>query len=77
MDCIVINGGNPLKGEVSVSGSKNSALPIMVATLLADGCHKISGIPNLRDINTLSKLLMHLGSEIQFNENMEVLPIII
>ena len=72
MDCIVINGGNPLKGEVSVSGSKNAALPIMVATLLADGCHKISGVPNLRDINTLAKLLTHLGVEIQFNENMEV-----
>ena len=72
MDCIVINGGNSLKGEVSVSGSKNAALPIMVATLLADGCHKISGIPNLRDINTLAKLLTHLGAEIHFNENMEV-----
>ena len=72
MDCIVINGGNLLKGEVSVSGSKNAALPIMVATLLADGCHKISGIPNLRDINTLAKLLTHLGAEIQFNEVMEV-----
>jgi UDP-N-acetylglucosamine 1-carboxyvinyltransferase len=72
VDCIVINGGNPLKGEVSVSGSKNAALPIMVATLLADGCHKISGIPDLMDINTLAKLLTHLGAEIQFNENMEV-----
>jgi len=72
VDCIVINGGNSLKGEVSVSGSKNAALPIMVATLLADGCHKISGIPNLRDINTLAKLLTHLGAEIHFNENMEV-----
>ncbi len=72
MDCIVINGGNLLKGEVSVSGSKNAALPIMVATLLADGCHKISGIPNLMDINTLAKLLTHLGAEIQFNEDMEV-----
>jgi UDP-N-acetylglucosamine 1-carboxyvinyltransferase len=72
VDCIVINGGNPLKGEVSVSGSKNAALPIMVATLLADGCHKILGIPNLRDINTLANLLTHLGAEIQFNEDVEV-----
>ena len=72
MDCIVINGGNPLKGEVNVSGSKNAALPIMVATLLAEGCHKISGVPNLRDIHTLAKLLTHLGAEIQFNEDMEV-----
>lgn len=72
MDCIVINGGNPLKGVVSVSGSKNAALPIMVATLLAEGTHKISGVPNLRDINTLAKLLTHLGAEIQFNQNMDV-----
>ncbi len=72
MDCIVINGGKSLKGEVSVSGSKNAALPIIVATLLANGNHKISGVPNLRDINTLAKLLTHLGAEIQFNENMEV-----
>jgi len=63
VDRIVINGGRPLKGEVSVSGAKNSALPIMVATLLCNGHHKICGAPQLRDIHTMKRLLEHLGAE--------------
>lgn len=63
MDCIVINGGRTLSGEVTVSGSKNSALTIMAATLLSSGCHRISGVPGLRDIKTMKILLGHLGAE--------------
>ncbi len=72
MDCIVINGGKALTGNVTVSGSKNAALPIMVATLLADGVHTIKSIPKLRDITTLTKLLNHLGSEIEHNDEMVI-----
>ncbi len=61
MDTIVINGGKPLSGEVAVSGAKNAALAVIAATLLTDGRHHISNIPDLRDITTMKSLLSHLG----------------
>ncbi|MCK4620641.1 MAG: UDP-N-acetylglucosamine 1-carboxyvinyltransferase [Desulfuromonadales bacterium] len=63
MDKIVIKGGLPLCGEVQVSGAKNSALPLLFATLLADGISEIHNIPELRDINTAVKLLSELGAK--------------
>ena len=72
MDCIVIKGGKKLKGNVTVSGSKNASLPIMVATLLADGIHIIKNIPMLRDITTLMKLLDHLGAKIDYVDDMRI-----
>ena len=63
MDRIVIHGGRRLFGEVTVSGAKNSALTIIAATLLSSGNHKIYGVPQLRDITTMKKLLEHLGAE--------------
>ncbi|MEI6126663.1 MAG: UDP-N-acetylglucosamine 1-carboxyvinyltransferase [Pseudomonadota bacterium] len=65
MDCIIVQGGRPLTGEVTVGGAKNSALCIMTATLLASGTHTISGMPDLRDIATMKRLLGHFG--IQFS----------
>ncbi len=62
MDKIVIKGGQRLNGEVQVSGSKNSALPLLFATLLAPGTHQISNVPFLRDINTAVKVLHELGA---------------
>ena len=62
MDKIVIKGGQRLNGEVQVSGSKNSALPLLFATLLAPGIHQISNVPFLRDINTAVKVLHELGA---------------
>ncbi len=64
MDKIVINGGVPLRGEVQVSGAKNSALPLLFATLLTDGVSEISNVPELRDISTAVKLLSELGAEV-------------
>ncbi len=52
----------PLNGEVQVSGAKNSALPLLFATLLAEGKSEICNIPDLRDINTAVKLLCQLGA---------------
>jgi len=72
VDCIVIKGGKKLKGNVTVSGSKNASLPIMVATLLADGIHIIKNIPMLRDITTLMKLLDHLGAKIDYVDDMRI-----
>ncbi len=59
----MIKGGLPLCGEVQVSGAKNSALPLLFATLLADGISEIHNIPELRDINTAVKLLSELGAK--------------
>jgi len=64
MQKIVIEGGKPLRGEVSVSGSKNAALPVMAACLLAEGECRISGAPRLTDIDTLGKVLTSLGAKV-------------
>lgn len=60
----MINGGVPLKGTVKVSGAKNSALPLLFATLLADGQSTITNVPELRDIRTAVQLLAELGAEV-------------
>jgi len=65
LDKIIIHGGNRLKGEVRVSGAKNSALPLLFATLLAPGAHRVTNVPNLRDITTVEKLLTVLGADVQ------------
>jgi UDP-N-acetylglucosamine 1-carboxyvinyltransferase len=66
MDKIVIEGGLPLEGEVTVSGAKNAALPILAATLLAPGVHRLHNVPPLADIRTTQKLLGLMG--VQFSE---------
>jgi len=70
LDVIVVRGGRPLAGEVTVSGAKNSALCIMPATLLTGGTHRIRGVPELRDIVTMKRLLGHLGAEISGTDDM-------
>ena len=70
MDLIQIKGGNFLEGEINISGSKNAALPIIIASLLTKDRVKIKNIPNLSDIFTLIKLIKTLGSEYELkNEN--------
>ena len=70
MDLIQIKGGNFLEGEINISGSKNAALPIIIASLLTRDRVKIKNIPNLSDIFTLLKLIKTLGSEYELkNEN--------
>ncbi|MEK6683421.1 MAG: UDP-N-acetylglucosamine 1-carboxyvinyltransferase [Nitrospirota bacterium] len=64
MDKILIKGGRPLKGDVTVSGAKNAALPILAATLLGMGTHRIANIPKLMDVATIKRLLIHLGAVI-------------
>ncbi len=61
MDKIVIQGGVPLNGTVSVRGAKNAALPILFATLLGRGRSVIKGVPSLRDINSAILILRELG----------------
>ncbi|MBW2652952.1 MAG: UDP-N-acetylglucosamine 1-carboxyvinyltransferase, partial [Deltaproteobacteria bacterium] len=68
MNKLVIHGGKKLKGEVKISGAKNSALPLMESTLLTEGCNRFSNTPQLRDIKTISKLLRSLGVEVTGKE---------
>jgi len=63
MDVIVINGGKPLSGTVATSGSKNAALPLLFATLLAEGEHQFENVPMLMDIDSTELLLNHLNCE--------------
>ena len=67
MDKLVIEGGVRLKGEVTVSGSKNAVLPILAATLLTDEPCIINGVPNLRDVNTMIKILRSLGKNAELD----------
>jgi len=60
---IIIHGGNKLHGTVQISGAKNAALPLLCATLLASGEHKLSNVPQLRDISTVLQLLETLGAK--------------
>lgn len=66
MDKIVITGGRKLKGEVTISGSKNAALPIMAAALLAEDESIIENVPDLRDIQTMIRLLRSLGAKVRW-----------
>ncbi|TAK58380.1 MAG: UDP-N-acetylglucosamine 1-carboxyvinyltransferase [Bacteroidetes bacterium] len=65
MDKFIIHGGNKLKGSVTISGSKNAALALIPATLLASGKYTFFNVPELRDISTMSKLLQSMGVEIK------------
>jgi len=65
MDQLRIIGGRPLKGVVPVSGSKNAALPIMAACILAQEPVTLRRVPDLRDVQTMQKLLAHLGATIE------------
>ncbi len=64
MDKLLITGGTPLYGEVRASGAKNAALPILAATLLAEGLVTLTNVPRLRDIRTTLELLERLGAHL-------------
>ena len=72
MDKLIITGGVPLNGEVRISGAKNAALPILAATLLADGPVTVSNVPHLRDITTTLELLGRMGVQVTVDERMNV-----
>lgn len=65
VDAFKIIGGNRLKGTLKVDGSKNATLPVMVATLVEKGTYILHNVPNLRDIQTLIKILESLGLKIE------------
>ncbi len=69
MDRILIRGGRRLNGEVRISGAKNAALPLMVASLLTDEPLTLASVPHLSDISQLAEILAGLGVEITMNGN--------
>jgi len=72
MDKLIITGGAVLSGDVRVSGAKNAALPILAATLLAEGTSTIGNVPHLHDITTTMELLGRLGVQLTLDEKMYV-----
>jgi len=69
MDKIIINGGQKLKGSIKISGSKNSALPILFAALLTDDACKITNVPTLTDIKTTVDFLNFTGKPAKKNKD--------
>jgi UDP-N-acetylglucosamine 1-carboxyvinyltransferase len=59
---IIINGGRKLSGQIKASGAKNAVLPILTATLLAEGNSHIQNVPHLHDVTTMNELLAHMGA---------------
>ena len=71
MEKLLIKGGISLKGEISCSGAKNAALPMIAATILSDEDIILKNLPYLQDITTMFELLGSMGAEILLNENMD------
>ena len=73
MDKIVIEGGKRLVGTVKMSGAKNAVLPVLAATLLTEGRNVIDGVPEVRDVLTMIKLLEALGAEVENYSNEKII----
>ncbi|WP_455221889.1 UDP-N-acetylglucosamine 1-carboxyvinyltransferase [Kaarinaea lacus] len=72
MDKLIITGGAPINGEIRISGAKNAALPILAATLLADGPMKVCNVPHLQDITTTMELLGAMGVHLVVDERLNI-----
>ena len=72
MDKLLIKGGAPLKGEIYASGAKNSALPILAASLLSDSPVTVGNLPHLNDVTTMLELLGSMGVDVMLSDDMEV-----
>ena len=75
MDKFVVKGPSKIKGVVSCSGSKNLALPLLAATLLFDKPVILKNLPNVRDVQTMLRLLKLLGSKIKLSKNKKIVKI--
>ena len=76
MEKFLIKGPCKIKGQISISGSKNAALPILASTILFDKPVTINNLPKVKDIDTMLNLLKSLGSKIKFNKNKKSVNII-
>jgi UDP-N-acetylglucosamine 1-carboxyvinyltransferase len=72
LDKLVITGGNRLEGEVTISGAKNAALPILAATLLASEPVTVRNVPHLKDVTTTITLLQSMGAIVTFDDKLNV-----
>ena len=72
MDKLLIKGGIPLNGEIYASGAKNSALPILAASLLSESPVKVGNLPHLNDVTTMLELLGSMGVGVMLSDDMEV-----
>ena len=72
MDKLLISGGAKLHGEITVSGAKNAALPILAGTLLASEPVTVLNVPHLNDVSTIIRLLSSMGVEVTFNDELKV-----
>jgi UDP-N-acetylglucosamine 1-carboxyvinyltransferase len=70
MDKLLVRGGKPLQGVVRISGAKNAALPVMAATLLTPGVHRLRNVPRLRDTHTFARVLERLGAKVASDANL-------
>jgi len=75
MSNLIVKGGNKLNGEITPAGNKNSALPILCATLLTNEPVTINNFPELTDVSKLIDLMQSLGSKIEWNKEKEILKI--
>ena len=72
MDKLLIEGGVALHGEVTISGAKNSALPILASSLLSDETMEIANVPHLHDVTTTIELLGRMGLSIVVDEKKKI-----
>ena len=72
MDKLIVYGGAPLNGEIRISGAKNAALPVLVASLLADSPLTIGNVPHLQDITTTMELLGRMGVNLTVGDKMTI-----
>ncbi len=72
MDKLIVTGGTPLRGEISISGAKNAALPVLVASLLTNETVSIGNVPHLQDITTTMELLGRMGVRLVVGDKMVI-----
>jgi len=75
MEKLIVKGGRPLSGTISISGSKNATLPILAATILNNKKIKLSNVPMVKDVDTMANLLTSLGSTIKINKHRNIIEV--
>src|SRR5690606_3323366 len=68
LEKLVIEGGRPLAGTIRIHGAKNAALPILAASIMAKGTHRIENVPDLLDIHVMLNILRSLGCEAELQD---------
>jgi UDP-N-acetylglucosamine 1-carboxyvinyltransferase len=72
MDAILIKGGRRLRGEVTISGAKNAALPLIASAILTGGRNTFKNVPDLHDVGTMAQVLEHLGAEVSGRRTLRI-----